>query len=388
MTVPQCTVLVVEDNPDDAFALRLCLGKARSAQFTIIECETLAEAIERLAAERIDLILLDLSLPDCQGPQTVERTVQAAPSIPIVVLTGLDDERVGVDAVQAGAQDYLVKGSFDTPSLERVIRYSIERQKTLRQQTAAAARWAALAEENARLVEAVEASNALKTRFVATMSHELRSTLSAIINLTEILNDSQTERSKARHKEVVRLVRQTALESLQVLDATIELSRLESNRRATGNRPVALVELFDQLAKEMPAKQNAVELSWNIARDVPVLRVDPVKLKMIMRNLLSNAVKFTGHGNVAVTAKRAGATVELAVCDTGKGIPPNHVPLLFEPFVQLSGGSHGGGGLGLYVVQRLVQLLGGTIRVESVVGSGSTFTVCLPVEQKLPPSAT
>jgi signal transduction histidine kinase len=387
MTVPQCTVLVVEDNPDDAFALQLSLGKARSAQFTIIEAETLAEAIESLSTAGIDVILLDLSLPDCQGPQTVERTAQAAPSIPIVVLTGLDDERVGVDAVQAGAQDYLVKGSFDTASLERVIRYSIERHKTLRQQTAAAARWASLAEENARLVEAVEASNTLKTRFVATMSHELRSTLSAIINLTEILNDSQTERSKARHKEVVRLVRQTALESLQVLDATIELSRLESDRSATGNRPVALVEIFNQLAKEMPAKQNAIDLSWKIASDVPVLRVDPVKLKMIMRNLLSNAVKFTGHGNIAVTAKRAGATVELAVCDSGKGIPPHHVPLLFEPFVQLSGGSHGSGGLGLYVVQRLVQLLGGTIRVESVVGSGSTFTVCLPVEPEAPSSA-
>lgn len=375
----QCRVLVVEDNPDDAFALRLHLNEARSARYEVVECETLSEGIDRLASDGFDIVLLDLSLPDCHGPQTVIRTVNAAPSVPIVVLTGLDDERVGIDAVQAGAQDYLVKGSFDTYSLQRVIRYSIERHKLLLQQTATAARWAAMAEENARLVEAVEASDRLKTRFVATMSHELRSTLSAIINLTEILNDSHTERSKARHKEVVRLVRQTAQESLRVLDATIELSRAETSDAAAADRPLVVAELFTQLEKETRVKQRGVKLSWTVEGDVPDLILDAVKLKMILRNLLSNALKFTRDGQVAITARHAGDRVELTVRDSGKGIAAEQIPLLFEPFVQLAGEPRGGGGLGLYVVQRLVQLLGGTIQVESTVGEGSAFTVGLPV---------
>ena len=388
MSADRCTVLIVEDSPDDAFALRRSLAEAGSSRFTIAECDTLKGAFERLRAGDIEVILLDLSLPDCQGRQTVVRTVAAAPAVPIVVLTGLDDERVGVDAVQAGAQDYLVKGSFDSHGLERAIRYSIERNKMLQRQTAAAARWAGLAEENARLVEALERSDTLKTRFVATMSHELRSTLSAIINLTEILGDSRTERSKSRHQEVVRLVRQTALESLQVLDATIELSHAESNRDPIGERRIAIGDLFTQLARELspPSTHHRVEVSWQADGDLPQLRADPVKLKMILRNLVSNALKFTPDGHVSVSAKHCGDAVELAVSDTGEGIAKGHLPKLFEPFVQVSETNHGGGGLGLYVVQRLAQLLGGTVRVESIVGSGSTFTVSLPVETA-PPAA-
>lgn len=379
MATERCTVLLVEDSPDDAFALTRFLKQATSARFSIFESETLEQAVERLAEGGIDVILLDLSLPDCHGAQTVVRTVEAAPAVPIVVLTGLDDERVGVDAVQAGAQDYLVKGSFDTQGLERAIRYAIERHKMLRGQMTAAARWAALAEENARLVEALEASNRLKTRFVATMSHELRGTLSAIINLTEILSDSHTERSKARHQDVVRLVRKTALESLHVLDATIELSQAEINRNGGGIHTVDLAELFDHLAKEMPPRHPSVNLLWEVSSGTPKLQADPVKLKMILRNLVSNAVKFTPQGHITVSATRVGDTIELAVSDSGVGIAAHHLASLFEPFVQVSADSQGGGGLGLYVVQRLAQLLGGTTRVESRVGSGSTFTVSVPI---------
>jgi signal transduction histidine kinase len=375
------TILLVEDNPDDVEALQHCLREG-GKRHTLIHCETLGAGLERLAAGGVDVVLLDLSLPDSHGHKTVIRAVEAAGEAPVVVLTGLDDERVGAEAVQAGAQDYLVKGAFDSDSLNRAIRYAIERQKMRQRQAATAARWAAVAEENARLAEALGRSNQLTTRFAATMSHELRSTLSAIINLTEILTDHHAERSRARHEQVVRLVRQTALESLQVLDATIELSRTEANRQPQQESNVALQDILAQLQSEIapPQKVEAAQLEWYAASDLPTLRVDPVKVKMILRNLVSNAIRFTPQGKISIAARRDGDSVEIAVSDTGQGIAAEHLPHLFEPFSQVSPATHGGGGLGLYIVQRLVQLLGGTVAVESHPGQGSRFSVRLPVK--------
>jgi hypothetical protein len=375
------TVLLVEDNPDDADALRLCLSED-PGRINLLHCETLHEAVERLGTGGIDIVLLDLSLPDSQGRQTVRRAIGAAHNVPIVVLTGLDDERVGSEAVQAGAQDYLVKASFDVHGLVRTIHYAIERHKMRQRQAAAATRWAALAEENAQLAEALGRSNDLKTRFAATMSHELRSTLSAIINLTEILDDRQAERSKARHEEVVRLIRRTARESLQVLDATIELSRAEAHHLPPQDREVVLGDIIAQIEQEIAAARGAVkpQLTWQVAGDLPLLRVDPVKLKMILRNLISNAVKFTPDGEVVVSAARRDDGVELLVRDTGAGIAEEDLPHLFEPFSQASPAALGGGGLGLYIVHQLVKILGGTVAVDSRRGEGSTFTVRLPID--------
>jgi signal transduction histidine kinase len=374
------TVLLVEDSPDDAEALRISLREDPD-KFTLVHRETLQAGIERLAGGGIDIVLLDLSLPDSHGRQTVHRAIAAAPDVPVVVLTGLDDERVGNEAVQAGAQDYLVKATFDAHALVRTIQYAIERHKMRQREAAAAARWAHLAEENAQLAEALGRSNDLKTRFVATMSHELRSTLSAIINLTEILEDRQGERSKARHQEVVRLIRRTARESLQVLDATIELSRAEANHLPRQDREVVLRDVIGQVEQEVIVpRTSSTGLRWQVADDLPLLRIDPVKLKMILRNLISNAIKFTPNGEVVISAGRRGDSVELVVRDTGAGIAEDDLPHLFEPFRQASPAALGGGGLGLYIVHQLVKILGGTVTAESRQGAGSTFTVSLPID--------
>ena len=112
----QFRALVVEDNPADALLLEDVLRRTRDAQFEITHVERLEDALASLAVASYDVVLLDLGLPDSQGPDTVTRLRQSQPGVPVVVLTGLDDEAVGISAVQLGAQDYLVKGSF-TPSV-------------------------------------------------------------------------------------------------------------------------------------------------------------------------------------------------------------------------------------------------------------------------------
>ena len=122
-------VLLVEDNPADARLLREVLRDVSSRQFDLIHVERLSEALQRLDQERFDVILLDLSLPDTQGLDTLVRMRARASNRPIVVLTGLDDETMALSALQNGAQDYLVKGQIDAPKLERSVRYAIERQR-------------------------------------------------------------------------------------------------------------------------------------------------------------------------------------------------------------------------------------------------------------------
>ncbi len=124
-------VLLVEDNPGDARLVREALAEARGARFALTHVDCLAPALKQLAAGDMDVILLDLSLPDASGLETLSKTHAAAPGVPIVVLTGLDDEEVALKAVYEGAQDYLVKGQMEGRLLTRSLGYAIERQRLL-----------------------------------------------------------------------------------------------------------------------------------------------------------------------------------------------------------------------------------------------------------------
>ncbi len=128
MSMKAIRILLVEDNPADALLLKHTLAEADTETFEVAHVECMADAIQSLASHDQDVVLLDLSLPDSRGLQTVEQANAAAPSVPIVVLTGLDDEATAVDAVRRGAQDYLVKGYSDGRLLARAIRYAMERK--------------------------------------------------------------------------------------------------------------------------------------------------------------------------------------------------------------------------------------------------------------------
>jgi signal transduction histidine kinase len=237
---------------------------------------------------------------------------------------------------------------------------------------------------NLRLVADVERARQLKSEFVATMSHELRTPLNVIMGYNDLLLEGAFGELGEEIHGVLARTQRSARELLALITATLDLSRLESGESPLRIEPVALSELFEQLrAETSTAERPEVALEWKLAAGVPALETDRTKLAMVLRNLVDNALKFTQTGRVTIAAELADDAVVFTVADSGIGIGENDLPVIFELFRQVEPAHtrrHGGVGLGLYVVKRLVTQLRGAIEVESVLGEGSRFVVRLPVQ--------
>jgi len=236
-----------------------------------------------------------------------------------------------------------------------------------------------LQEANRRL----EAASRHKSEFLANMSHELRTPLNAIIGFTRLVMRRSKDILPERQYENLEKILISADHLLALINDILDLSKIEAGRMEV--QPVsfeleALVDLCLRTVEPM-VKSERVRLLKEMEADLPLLSTDQDKLKQILMNLLSNAIKFTEAGTITVTARRCDGQVEIAVADTGIGIPGEALELIFEEFRQVDSSTtrkYSGTGLGLSISRHLARLLGGDITVKSTVGVGSTFTVTIP----------
>jgi signal transduction histidine kinase len=166
------------------------------------------------------------------------------------------------------------------------------------------------------------------------------------------------------------------------------VSRLEAGRLPLDMKELQLPALLEEVKAETEGvwEQSSLTFVWHVADTLPLLRTDPGKLKMVLKNLLGNAVKFTEQGSIVVEAHGQQGGIAISVSDTGIGIPPEEMRNIFEPFLQVERAAtrrYGGIGLGLHIVKRLLEMVGGTIEVQSRVGHGSTFRVWLPSDSSI-----
>ena len=239
--------------------------------------------------------------------------------------------------------------------------------------------------------EAAEAASRTKSEFLATMSHELRTPLSVVIGYTDILSKGTFGPLMEQEVGALRLIRRNAFELLNLITAILDLSRMEAGRLPLEMKEIQVPALLEEVKAETQGvwEQSPLAFVWNVADKLPSLCTDPGKLKMVIKNLIGNAVKFTEQGSIVVEAHGQQEGIAISVSDTGIGIPPAEIQNIFEPFLQVERSTtrrYGGIGLGLHIVRRLLEMLGGTVEVQSTIGHGSTFRVWVPSDGNTPPS--
>jgi PAS domain S-box-containing protein len=234
-----------------------------------------------------------------------------------------------------------------------------------------------LTEANVRVLDAARAKEA----FLATMSHEMRTPLNGVLGMTSLLAETSLDDEQRDH---IRLIRASGDTLLRIIDDILDFSKIESGRMMLEAMPVELVplveEAFELVAER--AREKRLALVFDLADNVPYYVLgDTTRLRQILLNLLANAIKFTERGHIALSitcrsTMDSRVRLEIAIADTGIGIPADRIGTLFQPFTQVDASTtrkYGGTGLGLAICKRLVNLMGGDIRVESVEGKGSLF---------------
>jgi len=244
-------------------------------------------------------------------------------------------------------------------------------------------------QEMARARDAAQAANRAKSNFLATMSHEIRTPLNAVINLSELLLESELT---ARQRELVEGICQGGVSLFQLVNDVLDFSKIEAGKMEIQYSNVALRPLLEGVANlfEQQATQKGLQFGLSIAPDVPrMLSCDQARLRQVLQNLLSNAVKFTERGRVHMAVRMtepnpAGRDLMFQIIDSGIGIQEEEQGKLFQEFHQMDPALNrrfGGSGLGLAIAARLVQMMEGAIGCQSRYGEGSTFWFTLPYQR-------
>jgi signal transduction histidine kinase/GGDEF domain-containing protein len=352
------TILLIEDTPADAAILREALAQEKDAAFELVHAASLEAGLQRLGERGVDLVLLDLVLPDSEGIETLVKVRDRSPRVPIVVLTASDDDALALQALQRGAQDYLVKAYVQVYRhlLGRAIRYALERARADR----------------------------MKDEFVSTVSHELRTPLATIREFTAILADRIAGPLTGDQREYLGIIQANVNRLTRMIDNLLDMAKIEAGHILLDKAVVEVGPLVDQTIQSLRplAHNKQIEMTAKISPGLPVLFADADKVTQILLNLISNAIKFTDRGGrITVTVEEQPNDLEFSVADSGIGIAADDLPKLFEKFRQVpsvSRESAKGTGLGLAISKRLVELHGGRIWVTSAPGKGSTFSFALP----------
>jgi signal transduction histidine kinase len=364
------SVLLIEDNPGDADLLRLRLVEGQSS--VKVNCvNRLADGLAALALETPSVVLLDLNLPDSRGAETFRRLIEHSPNVPVVVISGQDDETLAMKAVHQGVQDYLVKGNISSQHLERAIRYAVERQGLLR----------ALDISQKKQLE-------FKNQFLSHVSHELRTPLTCIHQYVTLLLDGLAGPISPDQGDHLKTVLKSVNQLHAMIRDLLEATRAESGKMRVERRCVSLSELLHQAVAMLrpSANEKKVGLEVGVDQRLPFVQADPDRVLEVLINLVDNAIKFTtADGAVLLQASMVDAdpgSVYIAVSDTGSGISPEAKALIFERLYQdpdSVDNNRSGLGLGLFICREIVRLHEGRIWVSSEPGQGSTFTFTLPV---------
>jgi len=360
------TVLVVDDQVDTLASVRMLLEREGHR---VLTAGSGAEALGLLGHEQVQLALVDYFMPVMDGEELIGRVRERDLLVQIVLQTGYAGEK---------------------PPREMLARLAIQGYHDKSDGPERLLLWVDVALKAYDQLAQLHVAERLKTELLANVSHEFRTPLNVIVGYVDLLREGTFGACPADSVPVLDKVRGNASYLLELVEEFLDLSKLEAGampvRRETVQLTPFLRELGDWFA--LLVRTRPVQFVTDVPEALPPVAAEAAKLRIVIQNLLSNAAKFTEQGEVRLAAGRLDdGRIAIHISDTGPGIAPEHHEAIFDIFHQLRphDGQTKGIGLGLALARRFARMMGGDITLESTVGSGSRFTVVLPVS---PPAAS
>jgi len=378
-------VLCIEDSDADADLVFESLKNLSEPRFIIHREIRLADALEHLKTRKPHVVLLDLSLPDSHRFDTLVHFLKQEPTLPIIVLTGVSDKALGIQAIKNGAQDYLVKGYVESYLLSNIILHAIERKTNILKLTEAL--------EKERLArDTAEKALDLRDEFLSIASHEFRSPLTVLKMQIQMLIESHQNEKNERLLNSLKTADKQITRLCTLVDRLFDYSQIQSGRLKLDYSHCDLNEIITEsidllstdlknagckvsFHPETASKSNgsgSIKAEW-----------DRVRLEQVFINLLSNAIKYAPGKPLEISVSHDREHVGIRFKDNGPGIMEEDKNKLFRRFERLKQKKTVPGfGLGLYIVRQIIHAHGGTIEVESSNGKGTTFVMQLPTRTK------
>ncbi len=379
MNVP-ASILIVDDNPINLRLLKLVIDSSTDYKpITAEDGNGVFSITERPDAPLPDLILLDIMMPDMDGFEVAKRLKgdERTKDIPILFITALGDVESKVKAFQNGGVDYISK-PFNKDELIARVDAQL-RVKTLNDELKKKN------DELHRLNVELGHLNEQKNQWIGMVAHDLRSPLTVVMGVGDLLMlQAKNELTEKQFKYLERM-KTSSLYMLNLINNLLDVKMVESGNLSLEVDEADLVALVRQSVElnNFLAEAKGITINFTHEGAIPRLRLDPAKMEQVVNNVLSNAVKYSEGGrNVWVNLETGPSEVMISVRDEGLGIPPEDLEHIFNAFEKGSTKPTAGEkslGLGLAIVKKVVEGHGGSIRVESQVGTGSTFDISLPI---------
>lgn len=353
---------------DDEEALRDgCRQVLEKSGYAVLTAEQGIDGI-KLARENLpDMAFIDLKMPNLSGMEIIEILSRDIPDIVLVMITGFATIVSAVEAMQKGAYDYLPK-PFNPDQLRALTKRGLEHRN--------------LKIETKRLREE---KDLMERNFITFVSHEMRSPLVVIRQYIEALNEIAGERFDKDVREIIERCRKRIQNLEEMVEHWLDISRIENGTLSQQKVSLLLAAIISRSVEEMTplCRKRGISLETNIPQKLPQITGDEESLVRVFTNIIGNATKYTPDGGkIIVTCQHDEYYINVSIADTGMGIPPDKLSLIFEPFFRCGGKNekHSGSGLGLTFCKKIMESHNGCIAVSSKEGEGTTFVLTFPCQ--------